>query len=140
MQIAIEPQRGIRGLTFHTPRNRVRAFFGSLPTEFRRTPGDNPADHWPSQRAFAYYRADGALEALEFGMPTEVTLDDRELVTHSLALDEAITSLRSYDSELAEEPDGVISRNLGIALWSNTVESPRKIGSVLIFVKGYYDD
>lgn len=73
-------------------------------------------------------------------MPTEVTLDEQALLPRSLDFDEAITLLRSQDPELAEEPDGAISRNLGIAFWSHSVEAPRQITSVLIFAKGYYDD
>lgn len=135
--LAFEPGGGLRGLPIGSPKEAVRVAFGDDHRLFKRSSNDEPADYWAGDGVFAYYDANERLEALEFSVPSRPTLHGSALISVSMIA--AVELLRSFDPEVRLEPDGAISIQLGIGVWSSTGEADQPVMSVITFGPGYYD-
>ncbi|WP_145635786.1 hypothetical protein [Neorhizobium alkalisoli] len=141
MAFVIKPSDGLEGLSFRSPRDEVRKFFGSSFSAGRRTQGSRPYDYWAEVPVFGYYDEADLLEALEFPRDADLVLDGTSLF-RSRATD-TVQFLRERDPALLVEEQGtsVTSERLGLGLWIPEASEPdAAVESVIIFCDGYYSN
>lgn len=137
MHLSIEPLNGVKGLPLGSSKATVRSFFSGELKVFRRSPTSVPADYWPDLGVFAYYKADSALEALEFTSPAILELGGASLFPISMEV--ALRFLRQTDPNVKVEIDSAISNALGISIWTAIgKEADSQVETLLLFGAGYY--
>jgi hypothetical protein len=139
MKYEIVPNKGMNGILFGMNVQRVRALMGTGFKSFKRTPDAVvPCDYFADMGVFANYDKAGHLEAIELASPATPRLYGINLL--GMSFDETLKYLKSKDSQLDQEADGAISRELGISLYApHAAKDPKApVESVLLFVNGYY--
>lgn len=120
-------------------RDSVQAAMALPVRSFKRTSDSNEADCFGDGLAFAYYSADGTLEAVEFSEPAIVLLDGVDLLAIGYKRLRALLAAR--DPRLVEDEDGLTSNAVGVGAYAPQVAlwRKRKVESVIAFMSGYYD-
>lgn len=142
MALIVKPGHGLEGLSFGSPKDKVRRFFGSGFTCDRRTDGSRPYDYWSEVSVFAYYDECNLLEALEFASDADLIMDGTALF--GLSGNEVVQFLRERDTDVLIEEQGtsvtsVTSERLGLGVWiPEASEIEARPESVVIFRDGYY--
>jgi hypothetical protein len=139
-EFRIWPLKGVDSIEFGMARDDVRSRFGSEPKSFKRSSRDTfPCDYFASDGVFFYYDDDGHLEAVEFALPAQPSVENLKLL--GLGLDVAMAALSGLDSEVKKESDGAIAYQLGVSIWAplakDDVAAP--VETVLAFRPGYYN-
>lgn len=140
MNYQISPAEGIDGIrfgmNFQTVRSLVHADFKS----FKRTPSAAfPCDYFAEVGIFAYYDANGVLEAIEMAEPAVPTLNGVNLL--GLNFEAVLALLKSKDDAVSTGADGAISKALGVSVYApQALKNPSaNCESVMVFMHGYYD-
>jgi len=133
---AISSHVGVGPVRFGMTRQEVRRAFGAPYEPFSRTSGAEPADHFPTIPAFAYYSNEGRLEAVEFAPDASVTLGELDLAEKAVSA--AMELLAEADPQLERDASGCISKGCGVGLWTEAgIEFQPQ--SIIVFARGYYD-
>jgi hypothetical protein len=139
MKFVIDPLNGVGPLRFGMTPAEVRELVGGKVESFKKTPDMSfPCDYFADAGVFAYYKAQGTLEAVEFAEPSDPVLCGEHLFGVSAQ------SLKGMFEELgpALETDssGIISHSGGVGIyapgWDD--DSEQVVESVIVFEKGYY--
>jgi hypothetical protein len=136
----INPLKDVGPIEFGMLPNRVRKIIGLEFTSFKRAPQSNfPCDYFQAMGMFAYYKISGELEALEFSLPSEPTLDGFKFLKMDFGA--ATDFLKTKDAMLKKEEDGVIAYSIGVSLYAPKAKKVLKepCESVFVFDFGYYD-
>ncbi|MBE1162757.1 ABC transporter ATP-binding protein [Dyella acidiphila] len=140
MNYEISPLEGVRGIRFGMNFQAVRSLVGIDFKSFKRTASAVfPCDHFSEAGVFAYYDANGALEALELAEPAAPTFDGVNLL--GLSFESVLALLESKDASVSKEADGAISLALGVSVYApQALKDPTaNCESVVVFKRGYYD-
>ena len=140
MLFEINPTRGVNRIEFGASPSAVRASVGKpfMSLASRAASAAFPADHFVDDGLFAYYSANGELEALEFATPAEPVINGVNLL--GMSFEGARDVLRSIDPDIETTADSVISHLAGISVWAPLAkdQGSAPCESVLVFRKGYY--
>ncbi|HCG8219557.1 TPA: ABC transporter ATP-binding protein [Vibrio parahaemolyticus] len=139
MSYFINSMKGVGSISFGMTPKHVREALGSNYTSFKRTPDStHPCDHFESLGIFVYYTKSGTVEAIELSKPAQAILDDKDLL--QMPFYKLIETLKSRDSQLEVEPDGLISYIQGISAYApDSDEYPEQPAeSILVFEENYY--
>lgn len=139
MGYEIRPQRGVGDIEFGMSSTEVRARLQAEFKSFKRTPSaDYPCDYFPKIGVFAYYKASGSLEAIEFSSPAQLIFAGKNLL--GMALQDAVALLAAEDPAVERSTDGARSRLLGIALYApDAKEDPQApCESAMVCELGYW--
>jgi hypothetical protein len=139
MDYLIKPLKGVGVIEFGMLPYQVRDLVKSEFKSFKRSPKANfPCDYFPTVGMFAYYKASGELEALEFALPSKPALDGVDLLR--MGFGAAMNFLRTKDAALKIEIDGMTAYAIGVSLYAPMAkENPMgPCESVLVFEAGYY--
>lgn len=138
MEFAVTPFVQAGPVRFGMTRSEVRSALPGDFQSFRRTPLAEECDHFEALGLFAYYDADGRLEAVEFTLPATPTLDGARLL--DLTLGDASRSLQAIADP--EDDACLLAPDYGISFWvPDRDDGPRsRAESVLAHRVGYYDD
>lgn len=138
MEFAVTPFVQAGPLRFGMTRAEVRSALPGDFHSFRRTPRAEECDHFEALGLFAYYDADGGLEAVEFTRPAMPTLDGARLL--DLTVGDASRSLQAITDP--EDDACLLASDHGIGFWvPDQDDGPRsRAESVIVHRAGYYDD
>jgi len=140
MGYEIRSLQGVGAIDFGMSPLEVRGLIKAKFKSFKRSSkATYPCDYFPSVGVFAYYKASGELEALEFALPAQPVFEGKDLL--GMGFDAAKILLLSKDPALEIEVDGAISRSLGISLYAPLAKDDPagNCESILVFEQGYYD-
>jgi hypothetical protein len=140
MECVIASHKGVDRLLFGMSASQVRALLHARFKSFKRTPdAAHPCDYFADVGLFANYDKTGRLEAIELASPAAPGLYGINLL--GMGFDQVMKYLKSKDTQLEREANGVISLALGISLYAPHAAKDPKLPaeSVLVFVPGYYD-
>jgi hypothetical protein len=139
MDFIIHPLKGINDIEFGMKKEEVRQLIGVSPVEFRRHDEAHLSDHFENEGAFAYYDADGHLEAMEFSPPSRALLGVVNVL--DLPFGQAASLLNRIDSKLVTDKDMVTSKRYCLSLWSSAgfEEKDEPVEALLVGREGYYD-
>lgn len=140
MKFRILPLKGVDGIEFGMTPDDVRSRFDSEPKTFKRTPQDSfPCDYFESESVFFYYDSDARLEAVEFALPAQPSIENMKLL--GIGLNEATAALSGLDSQVEKEIDGAIAYQLGVSIYAPLAKdnAAAPVESVLAFRPGYYN-
>ena len=138
----IVPNKGVNNIEFGMNSANVRRLMNA---RFESGPWRNPSKYFPTDwfqvvGVFAYYDADGLLEAIEFHEPAAICLGDVDLLR--LPYGVAKSLLTKLDPDFSSDGEGIDFRKLNIGLYAPDVEEladNARIESVLVGRSGYYD-
>jgi hypothetical protein len=139
MKYNIDPLRGAGPFAFGMSPSEVRQAAGVDYDSFKRTPTSNyPADHFRDLGVFAYYAADGHLEALEFATPSTPLLREESLL--EIPVSQLRSILTKLDNALEVTADGFVSHRLGVSVYAPCAKQDANTicESVLVFERDYY--
>ena len=140
MDFEIKPLKGVGAIEFGMTPLEVRNRLGGEFKSFKRSSmAAFPCDYFQSVGIFAYYRASGELEALEFASPAQPVLEGANLLSMSFSAAKAFLSSR--DSALENKGDSAIAHAVGVSVYASTAKKNpmTPCESVLVFAPGYYD-
>jgi hypothetical protein len=140
MLFEINPTRGVNQVEFGASPDAVRKSIGSpaKPSASRAKSPAFPADYFADEGLFAYYSAQGVLEALEFARPAEPVFHGANFL--GMPFSQARDMLRSIDPDIEEDADSVTSHRCGVGVWAPLAkdEPAAPCESVIAFCEGYY--
>lgn len=139
MKFQISPFMGAGELRLGMTPDQVRSVLGVEYRSFKRTPSTTyPHDYFTSLGVFAYYKAPGLLEAIEFTAPAEPIYKGKNLL--NLPYVDLTRFLQSDDQDLEIKVDVLTSYRLGIGAWCpDAADDPSQPAeTIIIFEKGYY--
>jgi hypothetical protein len=118
-------------------REDVRQALSQDATPFQRA-GDEEADLFREVGVCVYYDSSGLTAAIELASPASVLLGQDQLI--GVSFSKAQAALFARDPALSVEPDGAVSRAVGVGLWAPLAkdDSTAPVESVIVFVPGYY--
>lgn len=140
MNYEISPLEGIDGIRFGMNFQAVRSLMGVDFKSFMRTPSSVfPCDHFSEAGVFAYYDANGGLEAVELAEPAAPTFEGVNLLR--MNFESVLAFLKSKDASVSRDVDGAISIALGVSVYAPQAlkDSSANCESVMVFKRGYYD-
>lgn len=140
MNLDIKPKIGVGPLQLGMTRAAVRAALeGRFDQISRARTLEYPTDVFFDSSLFAYYDADGLLEAVELARPLSPMLDGVDLL--SLGYTAACTLLRRTDPALETDTGGATSFGLGVGLYAPAAleEPDEPAEAVIVFQDGLYD-
>lgn len=133
------PYSAVGELKFSMERMNVRRILGLPSKEFKKTTSSkNTTDDYG--KLHIYYNSEDELEAIEFfGKNSEVFFQSQNLC--ELNFKEAAALLSREDDNIEFESDGLVSNQLGIALYAPEHQSnpSTAVETFLFFRKGYFD-
>ncbi|EIC19467.1 hypothetical protein [Thiorhodovibrio frisius] len=134
------PYASLGGLKFSMDRADVRKLLGTPNKEFMKTAfSKNTTDGYLGFHI--YYDTGNKVEAIEFtdDSSNNVVFQEVNLLTQSFQ--ESVNFLSATDDELKIENDGLVSSNLGLAIYApeHTLNPEAKIESLLLYRKGYFE-
>ena len=138
MEWKIESFQSVGPLRFGMSREAVRRATGAPVREVLKS--DSLIDVFENLLIHVYYGADGGVEFVEFGGGlVSPTFEGRLLLANSF--EELRRWLRTLDSQLEEDSDGLRSRKLGVALYApaGEEEPERPPEGASAFAAGYYE-
>jgi hypothetical protein len=139
MNYEVIPLEGIGEIRFGMSFQIVRALVGGYKTFMRDSSSVFPCDYFSKSGIFAYYDADGVLEAVELVDPAIPIFDGVNLF--GMSFESVMDFLMSKDPSVSREVDGAISFALGISVYAPQAVKNSSISceSVVVFKAGYYD-
>jgi hypothetical protein len=133
-EYAITPYEGAGEIRLGMLREEVRKLFTEQTTLFRRSANSvNASDHFQKAGIICSYDSTGACESIEFVSPAKPTYEGKSLISMKTVL--ATKLLDTKDDIKVMDERTVSSDALGIGLFFRL----KKVASVIVFVKGYYD-
>lgn len=140
MDYTIHPLKGVNQIEFGVQAARVRQDMGTkyISGDFRAVSKEHPTDFFKDAGMFAYYDADGHLEAMEFASPGRVFLGGVNLL--SMHFSQVMALLTKLDSHYSEDRAGACFRTLSIGIYAprSIDEEDAPVEAVLVGRPGYY--
>lgn len=138
----IMTNRGINNIEFGMDSENVRRLMSAQweTGPWRNISPEFPTDWFRDMGVFAYYDAEGFLEAMEFHEPADVCLGGVNLL--GLQYGEARSLLGGIDPHFSVDEEGADFRTLSIGLYvpdAGELADKARIESVLVGRSGYYD-
>jgi hypothetical protein len=139
MDYIIHPLRGINEIQFGMHANDVRNLMNIPNKPFRRGNEEFPSDSFENSNIFCYYDQDGHLEAMEFASESQVFIGGVNPL--NMPGSQAIDTISRLDSSAVIDSEGIVSRQLSLALWCPSIkdEPDQPAESILVGRSGYYD-
>lgn len=138
MDFNIHPFKGVNGIQFGMPVATVRARIPVDYNQFRRGSEAHSSDFFVEASEFAYYDADGHLEAMEFSSPARILLGQINLL--SLHLSQIVPLLAKLDPNFSEDRVGAGFRNISVGIYAprSIDEEDAPVEAVLVGRPGHF--
>jgi hypothetical protein len=138
LKLEIAPYQGISDIHFGMTSDRIRSLLNETPTPFRRTPQDEPSDHYTKLGIQIYYSNTDICEAIELATPAAPTFNGKTLIGQPF--DITRDWLQTLDPDLETDETGLTSHKLGIGIYAPFAQShPQEpIESIISFAQTYY--
>lgn len=141
MKFDVSPRQGVNDILFGMTQRQVRGLVDNEPTPFMKGPdAPHETDYFKQEHMFAFYAADGRLEALEFSIEAELMLNN--MVLTSMSYQKAQEFLQAMDPDTEADGYGITSNALGISFYFPFGEEDpsEPLETVIVFRDGYYEN
>lgn len=139
MEFIINPLKGVGDLRFGMTSDEVKSLLGNDFHSFKRTPAmAYPCDCFENIGLFAYYKANGTLEALEFAEPADPIIYGVHLI--GVNAQNLRGMFERENSVLEIDSSGFVSYSCGVGVYAPGWDENNEqvVEGVIVFEEGYF--
>jgi hypothetical protein len=139
MRMTIFPHRGAGPIALGIERGEVRRVLGAPYSTFMKSPSsDALTDAFRSEGIYVYYDKSDRCKAIEVASPSNVVLNDQDLIGERFF--EIRLWLGSQGYDVVDNDSGAICRDVGVSLYAPDRREGETslVEAVLVFREGYF--